>query len=388
MPNSLLSADTMFPNFRDGQGTDAKIDEITNYLYMLLEQLRYTLANLGQENFNATELDGIANWITDPVFVKLEGVEGEMATIGVSLDGLYTRVTDAEGNISVLTQTAEGLTSRMTDAEGNISVLTQSATTLGTRITNAEGSISTLTQSVDSITLNVANGTTSSVISLSKDGAVVSSQQIVMSGLVTFASLQTSGATIINGDNISTGKISAITLQACQMDCTLLSGQSESDGKISFYYMVPGDENLLAGRIYLDNQGAGTTAENAYRLVMRTYTTRFGSSTFALKLISAGALSMEASDMLYGKSGVNVTMEAPIHSYKVPKADGSFYANLSIGTMTFGDTLLGTVTIDAPYAWVNGNLIVQQACLINGDLSVSGSATITGTLTVNGRVIA
>lgn len=47
MPGNLLSADTSFPTFTPEQTNEQKLDVVTNYLYMLLEQLRYTMANLG-----------------------------------------------------------------------------------------------------------------------------------------------------------------------------------------------------------------------------------------------------------------------------------------------------------------------------------------------------
>ena len=47
MPSNLLTADTSFPNLKSSKSTDEKFGEVSNYLYMLLEQLRYTLGNLG-----------------------------------------------------------------------------------------------------------------------------------------------------------------------------------------------------------------------------------------------------------------------------------------------------------------------------------------------------
>lgn len=55
MPSNILTADTSFPQLKEEQSTDEKFGVITNYLYMLLEQLRYSMANLGRENFNDTE---------------------------------------------------------------------------------------------------------------------------------------------------------------------------------------------------------------------------------------------------------------------------------------------------------------------------------------------
>ena len=75
MPSNLLTADTTFPTLTREQSTDEKFDKITSYLYMLLEQLRYSMGNLDKDNFNAAGLDEIANIITEPVYVQLKDDE-------------------------------------------------------------------------------------------------------------------------------------------------------------------------------------------------------------------------------------------------------------------------------------------------------------------------
>lgn len=166
MPGNLLSVDTSFPTFTPEQTNEQKLDVVTNYLYMLLEQLRYTLANLGAGNFNDTELDEIGMKITQPIYVDLE---------------------NAAGAIADLTLTADQLTSRLEDAEGNISSIEQYAR---------------------SITLSVSNGETSSTIKLLAGGVQIASQIIKMDGLVTFTGLE-EGTTVINGGCIQTGLINA-----------------------------------------------------------------------------------------------------------------------------------------------------------------------------------
>lgn len=166
MPSNLLSVDTAFPTFTSDQSSEEKLDVVTNYLYMLMEQLRYTLANLGAGNFNETELDEIGMTITQPIYVDLE---------------------NAAGAIADLTLTADQLTSRLEDAEGNISSIDQYAR---------------------SITLSVSNGETSSTIKLLAGGVQIASQMIQMDGLVTFTGLE-NGTTIINGGCIQTGTIDA-----------------------------------------------------------------------------------------------------------------------------------------------------------------------------------
>ena len=166
MPGNLLSADTSFPTFTPEQTNEQKLDVVTNYLYMLLEQLRYTLANLGAGNFNDTELGEIGKIITEPIYIDLE---------------------NAAGAIADLTITADQLTSRLEDAEGNISSIEQYAR---------------------SITLSVSNGETSSTIKLLAGGVQIASQIIKMDGLVTFTGLE-EGTTVINGGCIQTGLINA-----------------------------------------------------------------------------------------------------------------------------------------------------------------------------------
>ena len=69
--------------------------------------------------------------------------------------------------------------------------------------------ISVVEQKVDSIRLSVSNGADSSTITMTVGGVAVSSQQITFTGVVTFSDLAGSGTTVINGNNVTTGTISA-----------------------------------------------------------------------------------------------------------------------------------------------------------------------------------
>lgn len=311
MPSNILTTDTSFPQLTEEQSTDEKFGVITNYLYMLLEQLRYSMANLGRENFNDAEFDSIANIITEPVYVQLEGVEGEVASLQLTAQSLTSRISDAEGNISTLQQTSTSLLARVSDAEGNISSLQLTAQSLTTRITNAEGAVSSLTQTVNSITLSVSNGEYSSTIRLLMDGIVMSSRTIQFSGMVTFSDLEGSGTTIINGDNIQTGTISAINISGCIIEGSTfrstLSYNGGVGGEIEFYYL---SNYYLAGGIRLDDQGAGTQYENRYRMFV--YTESVAGVAFALKLQAAGGISIEAGENVYIEASTRLTVDGDI----------------------------------------------------------------------------
>lgn len=61
MPGNLLQAELGYPDLSRYGSTDEKLTAIQNYLFLLLENLRYTLRNLSMEdNFNQTDL---SRWV-------------------------------------------------------------------------------------------------------------------------------------------------------------------------------------------------------------------------------------------------------------------------------------------------------------------------------------
>ena len=221
MPKDFLALDTNFPQFTGTETTDQKVNQLYNYTYMLLENLRYCLRNLDSRNFNEAGL----REITDPIYARISDAEGNLTELAIEATGLALRVSNAEGDITSLTITAEGLqsqvsnidgdvsslqqtadslTSRISSAEGNISVLQQTDATFSTRISNAEGDISALTQTVNSFTLSVDNGETSSWIYLDAGRVEMGAVKIQFTGVVVFSDLDGSSGTIIDGGAIDT----------------------------------------------------------------------------------------------------------------------------------------------------------------------------------------
>lgn len=273
MPSSLQTLDTAFPKIDDHQTTEENFNQVVNYLYMLLENLRYTLGNLGEDNFNDAELDSIGKLITEPVWARIADDEGNIHTLNVTaqnllsqvsdLDGnlsalqqtaetlssrittadgnisaltqtansLSSKISDAEGNISSISQTVNGLSSKITTAEGNISSLQQTASSLSSKVSNVEGSVSTLSQTVNGFSLSVSNGTSSSTIKLMSGSTVISSKSISFSGMVTFSDLSKNGRTTINGSNITTGTINACNINGVNVTgCTIKGSRYYNSG--------------------------------------------------------------------------------------------------------------------------------------------------------------
>lgn len=310
MPSNLLNADTSFPQFTEGQSDKEKIEKITSYLFMLLEQLRYSLSNLDKENFNDAGFDEIVDIITEPVYIQLADDEQRITALQVTAQGLSTRISDAEGNITALTATSTSLTSRITSAEGSISTLQQTATSLTSRISDAEGNISTLSQTVNGMTLSVSNGSSSSTIRLMANGVQLSSQSIYFSGMVTFTDLSTSGWTTINGDNITTGTIEAIDIYGCNIEGStfrsILRANSAIGGEIEMCYL---NTSYVAGGIRLDDQGAGTEYERQYRMFI--YTDTILGVPFCMKIQSANGMSITSDEIIAILAEGNITIRGP-----------------------------------------------------------------------------
>lgn len=60
MPDAFFVSDSSLPDLKRIGGTDAKLEAVQNYLFLLLENLRWLLRNLSPENFNETEM---TDWI-------------------------------------------------------------------------------------------------------------------------------------------------------------------------------------------------------------------------------------------------------------------------------------------------------------------------------------
>ena len=142
MPGNILNADTGFPTFAEGEDSNAKIDKVMNYLYMLLEQLRYSLSNLDADNFNETGLKEIADGIARPLQTSFENefgktsalIEGWSNEYGSQIKLLTEWKGTASQSISSLTQKADAnaasirlLTEWKGTASESISSLTQKA---------------------------------------------------------------------------------------------------------------------------------------------------------------------------------------------------------------------------------------------------------------------
>lgn len=130
-----------------------------------------------------------------------------------------SRAKSAEGSLSSkITQTASSITSEVTRAKGAENVLSSRITQTESSITSTVKEVnglntkySEIKQTADKISWVVASGSSSSNFTLTSRMANLISDKIEIKGYVTFSQvegkLKGSGTTVINGDNITTGRI-------------------------------------------------------------------------------------------------------------------------------------------------------------------------------------
>jgi hypothetical protein len=157
--------------------------------------------------------NGLYTYVDD----EIKGVNAQME---VTTQGIMTSINDvASGLGSIITQTEQDLTSRITDTKNELeSEIQQTESSLSSRITSQGNTITEIRQDLDGIELsyNSTNGTASITIGDITVSNLVNGEYvektvagIELDGYVKFNDLSSSGSTVINGDNITTGTINA-----------------------------------------------------------------------------------------------------------------------------------------------------------------------------------
>lgn len=156
MPTTFQLVETTFPN-GEGKSTQEQINGVYDYLFVLLEQLRYTLFNLDESNLNQNALSEFIKNISEPIYAKIDDTDKNVNELSITAKGLAARISNAEGDITEIGVTVDGL---QTSVSGKI---------------DGQQAQSLINQSLGSITLSAASGNSGTVFQISKDGAVLAS---------------------------------------------------------------------------------------------------------------------------------------------------------------------------------------------------------------------
>ncbi len=157
MPSNWLYIDTNFPSFTQKESDGEKIETMQDYLFMLVEQLRYTLRNLDLKNMNKAAMYGFLQNIREPIYAKIEDTNKNVNELSITAQGLSERISSAEGNITQLGATADGLAAEIRNVKGDITSLGARADGLAAEIKNAKGDITQLGARADGLAARIGD---------------------------------------------------------------------------------------------------------------------------------------------------------------------------------------------------------------------------------------
>lgn len=217
MPTTFQLVETTFPN-GEGKDTQEQINGVYDYLFVLLEQLRYTLFNLDGSNINQNALSEFIKNISEPIYAKIEDTDKNVNELSITAKGLAGRIGDAEGNITQLQATAKGLQASVSNLDGAITNIKADVngirTTVSTKI-DATQAQSIFDQSATGFTLGATSGENGTVFKLNYNGAQIAStgsidlcvDAVNIYGTLTATKLRGGSISVVDDDDNECGTI-------------------------------------------------------------------------------------------------------------------------------------------------------------------------------------
>lgn len=205
MPTTFQLVETTFPN-GEGKDTQEQINGVYDYLFVLLEQLRYTLFNLDGSNINQNALSKFIKDISEPIYAKIEDTDKNVNEISITAKGLDARLSDAEGNITQLYTTAKGLQVSVSNLDGAITNIKTDVNGLRATVSgkiDATQAQSIFDQSAEGFTLGATSGENGTIFKLNYNGVQVASTGSIDLCVDAVNIYGTLTATEIEGDRIT-----------------------------------------------------------------------------------------------------------------------------------------------------------------------------------------
>jgi hypothetical protein len=217
VPTTFQLVETTFPN-GEGKDTQEQINGVYDYLFVLLEQLRYTLFNLDGSNINQNALSEFIKNISEPIYAKIADTDENVNEISITAKGLDARLSDAEGNITQLDTTAKGLQVSVSNLDGAITNIKTDVNGLRATVSgkiDATQAQSIFDQSATGFTLAATSGENGTVFKLNYNGAQIASTGSVdlyvdavnIYGTLTATKLRGGSISVVDDDDNECGTI-------------------------------------------------------------------------------------------------------------------------------------------------------------------------------------
>lgn len=205
MPTTFQLVETTFPN-GEGKDTQEQINGVYDYLFVLLEQLRYTLFNLDGSNINQNALSEFIKNISEPIYAKIADTDENVNEISITAKGLDARLSNAEGDITQLDTTAKGLQVSVSNLDGAITNIKTDVNGIRATVSakiDATQAQSIFDQSATGFTLGATSGENGTIFKLNYNGVQVASTGSIDLCVDAVNIYGTLTATEIEGDRIT-----------------------------------------------------------------------------------------------------------------------------------------------------------------------------------------
>lgn len=188
-----------------------QINGVYDYLFVLLEQLRYTLFNLDGSNINQNALSEFIKDISEPIYAKIADTDENVNEISITAKGLDARLSDAEGNITQIDTTAKGLQVSVSNLDGAITNIKTDVNGLRATVSgkiDATQAQSIFDQSAEGFTLGATSGENGTIFKLNYNGVQVAStgsidlcvDAVNIYGTLTAGALRGGSVSLLAGD--------------------------------------------------------------------------------------------------------------------------------------------------------------------------------------------
>lgn len=279
MPTTFQLVETTFPN-GEGKDTQEQINGVYDYLFVLLEQLRYTLFNLDGSNINQNALSEFIKNISEPIYAKIDDTDKNVNEISITAKGLDARLSDAEGDITQLDTTAKGLQVSVSNLDGAITNIEADVNgiraTVRTKI-DATQAQSIFDQSAQGFTLGATSGENGTIFKLNYNGAQIAStgsidlcvDAVNIYGTLTATEIEGDRITVRNDEGRRCGYISTEYASTADYKMTLESKAMELNATSGNLYLSGnnGRSALNFDYDFIDCRGDfAPNADNRYNL--------------------------------------------------------------------------------------------------------------------------
>jgi len=116
MPSNWLFVDTNFPTFTGEESTEDKISTMQNYMFMLVEQLRYSMHHLDSSNVRSIDMDKTKIYSGGIELMTMIESGKKMSVMQQRVDEIYAAVV-GEGGLSDIVLGEKGIKATVTDLQ-------------------------------------------------------------------------------------------------------------------------------------------------------------------------------------------------------------------------------------------------------------------------------